>query len=136
MMESVIGFMTGVLASMGLGGGFILVVWLTLFSQTDQKTAQGINVLFFLAASLPALIIHFKNHLVNIKLVKQLALGGIIGAVLGTTASCFITSELLRKIFAVFLIGFGIREIITCGNKENKTENPAVSDRTEEKHSQ
>ena len=48
MMEAVIGFLTGIMASMGLGGGFVLVVWLTLFADVQQRTAQGINVLFFL----------------------------------------------------------------------------------------
>ena len=54
-----------ILASMGLGGGFILVVWLTLFENVGQKAAQGINVLFFLPIAFIALLLHLKNHLVN-----------------------------------------------------------------------
>ena len=113
MMEAIIGFATGILASMGLGGGFILVVWLTLFENVGQKAAQGINVLFFLPIAFIALILHLKNHLVNKRLVKKMLLGGIIGAVIGTLGSNVIANDLLRKLFALFLIAFGLRELFS-----------------------
>ena len=113
MMEAIIGFATGILASMGLGGGFILVVWLTLFADVGQKAAQGINVLFFLPIAFIALILHLKNHLVNKTLVKKMMLGGIIGAVIGTLGSNVIANDLLRKLFALFLIAFGLRELFS-----------------------
>lgn len=113
MMEAIIGFATGILASMGLGGGFILVVWLTLFAGVGQKAAQGINVLFFLPIAFIALILHLKNHLVNKQLVKKMLLGGIIGAVIGTFGSNVIANDLLRKLFALFLIAFGLRELFS-----------------------
>ena len=113
MMEAIIGFATGILASMGLGGGFILVVWLTLFENVGQKAAQGINVLFFLPIAFIALILHLKNHLVNKTLVKKMMLGGIIGAVIGTLGSNVIANDLLRKLFALFLIAFGLRELFS-----------------------
>lgn len=111
MIEAIIGFAAAILASMGLGGGFILVVWLTLFANVEQKAAQGINVLFFLPIALIALVLHLKNHLINKEIVKKMLFGGIIGAVLGTLGSGVIANELLRKLFAVFLIAFGLREL-------------------------
>lgn len=113
MMEAIVGFLTGVLASMGLGGGFILVVWLTLFAEVEQKAAQGINVLFFLPIAFIALILHLKNHLVNKELVKKMLLGGILGAIVGTIGSNLIANDLLRKLFALFLIAFGLRELFS-----------------------
>ncbi len=113
MMEAIIGFATGILASMGLGGGFILVVWLTLFENVGQKAAQGINVLFFLPIAFIALLLHLRNHLVNKTLVKKMLLGGIIGAVIGTLGSNVIANDLLRKLFALFLIAFGLRELFS-----------------------
>ncbi len=113
MMEAIVGFLTGILASMGLGGGFILVVWLTLFAEVEQKTAQGINVLFFLPIAFIALILHLKNHLVNKALVKKMLLGGILGAIVGTIGSNLIANDLLRKLFALFLIAFGLRELFS-----------------------
>lgn len=128
MMEAIIGFATGILASMGLGGGFILVVWLTLFAGVGQKAAQGINVLFFLPIAFIALILHLKNHLVNKQLVKKMLLGGIIGAVIGTFGSNVIANDLLRKLFALFLIAFGLRELFSS--------NKAADNQQSENHNQ
>lgn len=113
MIEAVIGFLTGVMASMGLGGGFVLVVWLTLFEDVRQRTAQGINVLFFLPIAFVSLIMHIKNGLVNKLLVKKLAVGGLLGAAVGTLVSQVIANELLRKLFALFLLAFGLRELFS-----------------------
>ncbi len=110
-MNMIVGFLTGVLASMGLGGGFVLVVWLTLFADVQQKTAQGINLLFFLPIAFISLMIHLKNKLVNKTLVKKMALGGIAGAVLGTLATRIIDNSALRFLFALFLLAFGLREL-------------------------
>ncbi|MDE6030068.1 MAG: sulfite exporter TauE/SafE family protein, partial [Oscillospiraceae bacterium] len=99
MTEAIVGFLTGVLASMGLGGGFILVVWLTLFAGTEQRAAQGINVLFFLPIALIALVMHLKSGLVNKALVKKCIFGGVIGAGLGTLGSQIIANDMLRKLY-------------------------------------
>lgn len=112
--QAVAGFLTGIFASMGLGGGFILVVWLTLFMNVSQRAAQGINVLFFLPIAFTALVMHLKNNLINKSLVKQMLFGGIIGAVFGTFGAQIVANELLRKLFALFLIAFGLREIFSA----------------------
>ncbi|MCH5208209.1 MAG: sulfite exporter TauE/SafE family protein [Oscillospiraceae bacterium] len=126
--QALAGFLTGVLASMGLGGGFILVVWLTLFMNTDQRTAQGINVLFFLPIAFTALIMHLKNGLINKNLVKKLLFGGVVGAAIGTLGAQLVANELLRKLFALFLIGFGLREMFSAKNaKHTESENPERS---------
>ncbi|MCH5204694.1 MAG: sulfite exporter TauE/SafE family protein [Oscillospiraceae bacterium] len=112
--QALAGFLTGVFASMGLGGGFVLVVWLTLFMNVDQRAAQGINVLFFLPIAFAALIMHIKNDLINKELVKKLLFGGVVGAAVGTLGAQIVANELLRKLFAVFLIAFGLREIFSA----------------------
>lgn len=113
MMNIVVGFLTGVLASMGLGGGFILVVWLTLFAGVGQKAAQGINLLFFLPIAFISLMIHLKNGLVNKELVKRYALWGVLGAGVGTFAAAHIGNDFLRILFALFLLAFGVREMLS-----------------------
>lgn len=116
-MSAVVGFLTGVLASMGLGGGFILVVWLTIFEDMAQRAAQGVNLLFFLPIALISLIFHLKNHLINKDLIKKLAFGGLLGAVLGTYGAQLIDNSALRKLFALFLLAFGLRELFAKGKK-------------------
>lgn len=117
-MNILIGFFTGVLASMGLGGGFILVVWLTMFADVNQKAAQGINLLFFLPIALISLVIHMKNGLIDKALVKKLAFGGVFGAVIGTFAVQHLSSDFLRILFALFLLGFGLKELFSGSEKK------------------
>ncbi len=113
MMNIIVGFVTGLIASMGLGGGFVLVIWLSVFTQAEQRAVQGVNLLFFLPIALISLIIHIKGGLIDKALLKKYLLGGIIGAVIGAFAANLIASELLRKLFALFLLAFGVRELLT-----------------------
>lgn len=122
-MSAIAGFLTGVLASMGMGGGFILVVWLTLAEEMPQRAAQGVNLLFFLPIALLSLIFHIKNKLVDKALVKKLALGGIPGAVIGTYGAQLIDNGALRKLFALFLLAFGIRELVAFRGKKLRSQN-------------
>lgn len=121
MMNALVGFLTGVLASMGLGGGFVLVVWLTLAQGMEQRRAQGINILFFLPIAFIAIIMHLKSGLVKKPLVKSLALGGVFGAVVGTLCVQIIPNELLKRLYAVFLLAFGLREIFSKPAQSDKT---------------
>lgn len=43
----VVGLLTGVLSGCGIGGGSLLLLWLTLVQDMPQFTAGGINLLFF-----------------------------------------------------------------------------------------
>ncbi|MGN0688041.1 MAG: TSUP family transporter [Oscillospiraceae bacterium] len=127
MMNAIVGVITGIIASMGLGGGFVLLIWLSLFTDISQKAAQGINLLFFLPISLVSLIIHMKGGLINKSIIKKYLLGGIAGVVLGTFAMQIIPAELLRKLYALFLISFGIKELIRSG-KDDKSKAPDATD--------
>ena len=49
------GFGSAVLASMGMGGGSILILYLTLIAGVPQREAQGVNLLFFLPIGAAAL---------------------------------------------------------------------------------
>lgn len=111
MIQAVIGFLSGAIASMGLGGGFVLLIWLTLFEDMAQRSAQGINLLFFLPIAFISVIMHLRAGLIDKRLVWSMIPGGIIGAVLGTLGSQIIGNDLLRKLYAVFLLAFGLREL-------------------------
>ena len=51
------GALTGILSGFGIGGGSLLLIYMTSFAGLPQDLAQGINLLYFLptaGAALPA----------------------------------------------------------------------------------
>ena len=57
-MDILIGFLAGFAGGLGVGGGGILLLYLTAFTETSQLSAQGINLLFFLPVAFSALFAH------------------------------------------------------------------------------
>ena len=60
------GFGAAVLASMGMGGGSVLILWLTLVSGVGQREAQGLNLLFFLPVGALSLWLHRRAGRVDL----------------------------------------------------------------------
>lgn len=105
---------TGLLASLGVGGGMVLIVWLTAVMGMSQLEAQGINLLFFLPIAFLSVIIHRKNGLISFGKLVPTVLTGIFGAAAGAFAARFIGSDILGKIFAVFIIIIGVKELCSA----------------------
>ena len=55
------GLLTGILSGFGIGGGTLLLIYMTTFAGLDQHTAQGINLLYFIPTAITALPSHIKN---------------------------------------------------------------------------
>lgn len=106
-------FLAGALSGMGLGGGGILLVFLTAFSSIDQLTAQGINLIFFLPTGLIAIIIYAIKKQIEWKIVFKMWLFGSVGALGGYFIAKAIETQYLSKIFAAFLIVFGVINLFT-----------------------
>ncbi|MCI8653298.1 MAG: TSUP family transporter [Angelakisella sp.] len=104
------GLLAGALGSMGLGGGGVLLLWLS-YVGTGQLTAQGINLLFILPVGAVGLWLHRKNGLVDIKAALPIALGGLIGLVLGTGLAGWLSNKILSKLFAILIGIMAIREL-------------------------
>lgn len=119
-MNIIIGLLSGIAASMGFGGGFILIIYLTAFSDVNQITAQGVNLLFFLPVALVSLIIHQKNRLIKWNVLLSLIPGGIAGILLGTFISSNIDVSFLQKLFAGLLIFVGFKELFHKNEKNSK----------------
>jgi uncharacterized membrane protein YfcA len=103
---------SGTAASLGIGGGGILIIYLTLFASMEQLKAQGLNLLFFIPCGIIAIIIHLKNKLIVKEFSVPLICGGIIGALVGNYLATMIRTDILGKIFAVFIILIGLRELL------------------------
>lgn len=105
------GILSGMAASLGLGGGTVLLIYLTAILSCNQMQAQGINLIFFIPIAVISIILHTKRKLIKWKVAFATAISGIIGAVAGWYISGLIENQWLSKIFAVLLIILGIREL-------------------------
>ena len=77
------GLLSGALGAMGLGGGGVLVIYLTLAAQIEQTTAQGVNLLLFIPCALLALIPYCRKKLICWKIALPAILFGLAGAFAG-----------------------------------------------------
>lgn len=106
---------SGILGAMGMGGGGVLIIYLTLIAGLDQRTAQGINLLLFIPCALLALVFYIKKGLVRWKSAVLAAVLGLLGGYAGTFLSGVIDVAILRKIFGAMLLVIGLTEIFSKG---------------------
>ncbi len=105
------GIIAGVLSGFGVGGGSLLLIYLTTFAKVPQPLAQGINLLYFLPAAAAALPAHFKNGYVEKRARLPAIAAGLACSALAAWAATAVDVELLRKCFGGFLILIGLREL-------------------------
>lgn len=103
--------LSGALGSMGLGGGGVLIIYLTLGAGLGQRAAQGVNLLLFIPCAIIALCIYRKQGLIHWRTALMAAAFGLIGAVAGTCLSGMLDAGVLRKIFAFMLLIIGLKEL-------------------------
>ena len=107
-----IGFVLGFLAGLGIGGGSILIIWLTLFAEIPQNDARAVNLLFFLAAAGSVSIFRWKKGNLNIKEILPAIICGCLSAALFSWISGNAPLGIIKKIFGGLLIITGIRELL------------------------
>lgn len=106
------GFLSGIIGSMGFGGGGILIIFLVVFANTPQLQAQGINLIFFIPCAIISVIIYAIKKQIDFKEIIPVISGGILGAIPASFLLNVIDTHYLSKIFAVFLIAMGIISLI------------------------
>lgn len=123
----VAGFATGLLSGFGIGGGTLLMLWLTLVGGMGQLEAAGINLTYFLCVSPPALWGHIKHGLVEKQAVLWCTLAGLPCCLGASLLSQIMETELLRRVFGIFLLVVGIRELFAKKQavELEKKENPS-----------
>lgn len=111
-MSVIVGFLAGVTTAMGLGGGFILMIYLTTFLNINQIFSQMLNLIFYIPIASVSIILHIKNRLIDFNILLFFVIFGLIGVVLGSLFTCIVPTAILRKLFAAMLLLFGVKELI------------------------
>lgn len=107
----IVGTVLGVLTGLGIGGGSLLILWLTLAVQLPPETARGINLLFFLPGAAIASWLRRKQGAVDIRRLLPAMIAGSLSAALFSWLCAGWSSDSLRKGFGVLLLITGWKEI-------------------------
>ena len=106
-----VGAVLGFLSGLGVGGGSLLMLWLTLVLGLDHSIARNINLLFFLPAAAIASFFRWKQGALDIKKVLPAVIAGCISAGLFAWLSRHTDIEVIKKLFGGLLLITGIREL-------------------------
>ena len=117
----VIGLCCGVFgASFGVGSGIILVPVLAILFSFPQKSAQGMSLAVMVPLAFMGACRYYQNPDIEIRLgvVLFLSIGAVIGAVIGAKIAGFLPPQLLRKLFALFLVMVAVKMFFFSSTKK------------------
>lgn len=101
----------GFLAGMGVGGGSLLLLWLTQVVGLAQPQARILNLLFFLPAAIIATLFRKKDQKPDKQVVLPGVIAGCSASVIFSLLSSTLDIELMKRLLGGLLILTGLREI-------------------------
>ncbi len=112
------GVVLGFLAGLGVGGGSLLILWLTLVIQMDPGTARAVNLMFFLTAAGSVSFFRWRNGQLDIRTILPAIISGCISAAVFSVLRNYVNQELAKKLFGILLLGTGVRELFYRPQKD------------------
>ncbi len=106
---------------MGLGGGVMMVPYMTIFLGMDIKEAVPVSLIAVAVGALSASTAYLKKSMVDSELVVIISIFMVIGSVMGSFLSALISSAVLQMLFSVVVLCAGIMMLL---KKENQK--PAI----------
>ena len=113
-----VGTVLGALSGLGIGGGSLLMLWLTIVMNTDAELARIMNLMFFIPCALVTSLFRWRQGILDLRLAAMAILTGCAGSVLGNLWRRGMDLALLQKIFGILFILCGIRELLYRPRKE------------------
>lgn len=107
----VAGVVLGFLSGLGIGGGSLLVLWLTLILDTPQEVARTINLLFFLPSAVIASLFRWRQGSLPFKKIYPAIIAGCLSAALFSYLGSLWNVSIIKKLFGGLLLITGIREL-------------------------
>ena len=107
-MGTVLGFLSG----LGVGGGSLLMLWLTLGMGMAQTEARVINLMFFIPSAAVACLFRWKQGRLKVTKILPAVVAGSMAAAVFTLLGQQLDTSLLKKLFGGLLISTGIREVL------------------------
>lgn len=106
-----VGTILGFLSGLGIGGGSLLILWLTMVLGIEQTTARSVNLLFFIPSAVIACCFRWKQGYLDPRKAMPAAIAGSIAAAVFSFVGLKLDTQILKKAFGLLLIITGIREL-------------------------
>ena len=106
-----VGVVLGYLAGLGVGGGSLLILWLTLVLGAPSQSARLINLMFFITAAGAVSIFRWKQGTLPLKKILPAIITGSIAAGIFSWVGLRLDAGLLKKLFGILLLFTGVREL-------------------------
>ena len=116
----IIGCALGFLAGLGVGGGSLLILWLSLVIGLEHSAARAINLLFFIPTAIIASCFRWRQGKLDIRTVLPAVIAGCISAAVFSIASKGIDIHILKKLFGILLLATGVKELFYKPNNTKK----------------
>ena len=107
-----VGTILGFLAGLGVGGGSLLIIWLTLVLGMEQSVARSINLMFFLPAAAISSLFRWRQGALKFRKIIPGMISGCLSAALFSIISKDISPGILDKAFGILLLMTGVRELL------------------------
>lgn len=111
MLEVIVGLATGIISGLGIGGGTVLMMYMALMSY-NHFNAVGINLTYFIFCAIPVVVKNVKDKKINISELLWIAIPATVVSVIVTLMVSNFDSGILRRIFGIFAIAVGVRELM------------------------
>lgn len=119
------GCAAGVFGSLlGLGGGILLIPYLTLLLGVPMHTAIATSIVAIIATSSAGASLNLERHIVHTRLGMTLEVATVSGALLGGITSTLLSAAVLTKLFAILLFlvgGIMVYRLYTHNGEEHPT---------------
>lgn len=116
-----VGVITGVLSGMGVGGGTLLVLYLTAVLGTEAYAAAGINLVYFLGCAPASLLFHIREQRIDRRIAVAAAVSGVITAAVAAWLVPMSSPDWLRRGFGAVLLLVGLRECYSLVHSAKKS---------------
>ena len=108
----VVAVILGFLAGLGVGGGSLLVLWLTLAVGIDHPQARIINLAFFIPTAIISSLFRWKQGRLDYKKLLPAVLAGCVAAAGFSWLTQYLELSFLKKLFGILLLFTGLREVV------------------------
>ena len=118
MINFLCGVFSGIFTGFGVGGGLFLIMLLSWVSNFSQLELQTMNLIYYIPTAIFSVWVYSKEKSIDFNVGFKFIVLAVVTAVIGARLANNLDISLLRKLFAVYLVGIGVFFIIPKKQKE------------------